>query len=531
MRDTDAPHQGGRNQRQPMHPIKHFRFPGTAGDSRLLPLIVAIAVVAGSTGCISLAPSEKLPETVAAMPESYDSTMVTGDYAPLEWWTAFDDRGLERVVDSALTANLDLVAAIARIEEVRGQFRAARGSRFPSVTATGGANTQDSPANTGAFSRFLRDSSGTPTITRFKTTTYSLSVGFAYELDFWGRVRNDTRAALRQALATEADFETARMGVIAETISTWFEIADLRTRITLAVETIDVLSERVDIAQDRYDRGLTSSFELYQIRQDFRNTQAGLPDLEAQLTSAEGRLAVLLGRYPGELEGLLPDHLSLDPAFGAVPSGLPADILVQRPDIRAAALRLESSRLRVGARRAELFPAISISASLGTQSSNTADLINTVDQWARNLAANITAPIFQGGRIRANIAVAEAQYQQAAAAYTKSVLTAYQEVVAALDANQEQFQRYTFLRSQLDEALSAANLQADRYRSGIGGYTDYLDATRNLFLVRTALSAAGRQYALARLAVHRALGGAWTDDGLAPRFEMVRSEVPIATAD
>ncbi len=503
-----------------------IRLTGTAS-------FLAIFLLGSSilSGCISLAPSAKLPEAVEEMPPDFGTELVESMYQPLDWWSVFADEQLNQLIDSALTANLDLVSAVARIDEVRAQLRATRGAKFPSVTATANGSRTDSPANTGAFSLFgggAADSSGGSGVSRFNTTTYSTSLGFAYELDFWGRIRNDTRAAVNDARASESDFETVRLGVIAETISTYFEIVDIRSRIALSVETLDVLTERVGVAEDRYGRGLITSFELYQLRQDYRNTQATLPDLESQLTDAEGRLAVLLGRYPGQLNWILDHDLTPTLSFESIPSGLPADLLVQRPDVRSAALRFESARYRIGARKAELFPSISLTGSVGTQAANLGDLINTIDQWTLNLAAGLTAPLFQGGRLRASVDVAEAQYKQLAAAYAKTVLTAYQEAFSALDGYDEQRQRYSLFLAQLEEAQASANLQADRYRSGVAGYSDYLDALRSLHQVETALSGAGRQLALARLAVHRSLGGGWTNDGLAPQFDLVRAAVPTS---
>ena len=479
------------------------------------------------TGCISLEPSAKEPTVVHEMPDEYEISGELAEYVPLNWWAIFNDSILNQLVDSALVANLDLVEAVARLDEVRANLRVTRASSFPAVTASGSVSHQDSPANTGTAALFASvggDSTGGPGISRFNTTTYSSSIGFSYELDFWGKIRNDTRAAIRDAMSSEADLETVRLGIISETISTYFEIVDLRDRIELGVSTLDVLTERVSQAQERYDRGLVSSFELYQLRQDFRNTQASLPDLESQLTDAEGRLAVLLGTYPGNARQFLLSDLRPTLSFDPVPPGLPAHLLVQRPDVRAAGLRFESARFRVGARRAELFPSLSLNGSAGTSSGDMAGLLDAADQWTLNLAGGLTAPLFQGGRLRASVSVAKARYEQQAAVYARTVLTAFQESVSALDRHANERRRYNFFLAQLEEAEASADLQARRYRSGLVGYSDYLDALRTVFQVRTSLSAAGRQLAMARLGVHRSLGGGWADSAIAPKLELVKSK-------
>ncbi|QLC25388.1 TolC family protein [Parasphingopyxis algicola] len=478
--------------------------------------LVGIAAMAGSlTACADFSPPERLPAPVAELPAGYAEGESLGAAQPLNWWHDFNDPTLNRLVDEALLANLDIAEAAARVEEARAQARIAGADRFPSVNASAGANYSDTPLAGTNFGGFGGGA------TRLTNETYSTGLDFAYELDFWGRVRNDARAARADLVAAEADLRTARLGALAETISTYFEVVDLRAQIALAVATIDILQDRVENTERRYDRGLVSSFELYQLRQDYRNTQAALPQRESQLTDAEGRLAVLLGRYAGTLRAELGDRLAPQLVFDPIPTGLPADLLIQRPDVAAAAQRFEAARFRVGARRAELFPSLSLSSTLGTQSDSPSGVFDILDNWVLNLGASLTAPLFQGGRIRANIDVAEARYAQQTASYARTVLTAYREVTAALEDYEEQRQRYALLFAQLQEAEASANLQAERYAAGVSAFTDYLDALRNLYQVRSSLSGAGRDVALARLAVHRGLGGGWTETAATPDIPLV----------
>jgi NodT family efflux transporter outer membrane factor (OMF) lipoprotein len=296
----------------------------------------------------------------------------------------------------------------------------------------------------------------------------------------------------------------------------------------LTTKIIDVLGDRVEQTENRYRRGLASSFELYQVRQDFRNIKAGLPQRESQLTATEGQLAVLVGRYSDNMDEFLAKKLSPQLIFTSIPSGLPMDLLAQRPDIYAEGQRLEARRFNLGARKAERFPSISLSAGTGTQAGSPSGLLDIFDKWVFNLGANLTAPLFQGGRIRANIDVADAQYSQQAAVYARTVLTAYQEVGAAIERYEEERQRYRFLFSQLDEATAAAELQSRRFATGVGSYVDYLDALRAQYQVQSALSSAARDVALARLAVHRALGGGWNEK--VPTIPAVDGENSVVSA-
>lgn len=465
----------------------------------------------------SFAPPPAVPEPVAELPGDFMGSSLPGDYESREWWEVFEDPVLNTVVDSALAANFDLAEAVARVQQARAQAGIARAGLFPALQASAGATDQDTPANAGFGEQFRKLAGGEDGALpggfqfpdRLAFTTYSLGIDFAYELDFWGRARNDARAAGAQYMASESDYHAARIGVLATTISTYFEIVDLRRRTELARRTVDVLLERESLAETRYDRGLVTSFELYQVRQDLRNTQAALPQLETLLTDAEGRLAVLLGGFRGKLDAILPDSLAPVPLGDPVSAGVPANLLFQRPDVLAAGLRMDAARFAIGARRAELLPSLSLSGTIGVQSAQADGLFN-VDQWFRNLLGNLTAPIFQGGRIRQNIALAHGQFGQAAAAYGRTVVTAVYEVEAALAALANEDRRHTFLVAQREEAQGSVDLQSERYASGVGGYTDYLDALRTLLNVESTLSGAGRDLALARLAVHRALGGEWT---------------------
>ena len=311
-------------------------------------------------------------------------------------------------------------------------------------------------------------------------------------------------------LASESDYHTARIGVLSEAIATYFEIAELRRRTALAEEAVSVLLERMELAEKRYERGLISSLALYQVRQEARNVQASQPQIESALVGAEGRLAVLLGGFRERLAALLPDSLAPMPATDAIAAGVPADLLLQRPDVRSAWQRLESARYAIGARRAERIPSLSLSGSIGLQSSDV-DGLFVVDQWFRNLVSNLTAPIFQGGRIRSNIALAEGRFREAAAAYGRAVVTAVHEVESALAALANEVRRHDFLMSQREEAQASVALQSSRYDAGVAGYWDYLDALRSHLNVESTLAGGRRDLALARLAVHRALGGDWSE--------------------
>jgi NodT family efflux transporter outer membrane factor (OMF) lipoprotein len=454
-----------------------------------------------------MAPQAEVPEAVASMPENFRAVEASGEYRPVAWWDDFEDPVLNELVDGALAANLDIAQAAARAERAAAQARVSRAGLLPSLEASAGASYSDTPLAGGAFSNFP----GAPT--RLSNETYSLGLAASYELDLFGRVRDDFRAARSDALAAEQDYRSARLATVGEVISAYFDTVDARYQIENTRRTLEVLQDRAARTDERYRRGLAQSFELYQIRQELRGTEANLPQRETALASTEGRLALLLAEYPEGLDDLLAGPLRPRLSFAPVPSGMPADLLTQRPDVAAAWERLEAARLRIGARRAERFPRLSLSASTGTQGGAAGDVVEFGNNWLLQLGANIVAPIIDGGRISANIRTARASYDEAAAAYGQAVLNAWREVELASVEYEQQRTRYSLIHAQLAEAEASADVQAERYQAGVADYTAYLDALRAQYQVESSLSAAGRDVALARLGLHRALGGDWENEG------------------
>ena len=489
----------------------------TRAPGLLLPLFACclISACALKMNLVDMAPEAE--ETVSALPDEYDGAEVAGAYEPMEWWKAFADPVLDRIIDAALDSNFDLAEAVARVEQARARERIVKAPAFPLLQPSADITDTDIPTNAGIAAQLdevglgedVYSDFGIELPKRLGLTTYTLGVDFSYELDFWGRNRNDALAAGAERLAQEADYLTARMGVLAETVRTYLEIVDLRRQRKLAGENVEIFRQRESLAEFRYDRGRIDTLALYAARQNLRNAEAELPQVEALLADAEGRLWVLLGGHRSDLEEMLPDSLAPATALEPVPAGIPADLLAQRPDVSAARQRVEAARYTVGARRADMFPSLSLYGSIGLQSTEGGEWFDP-DQWFRNLSFNLLGPVFQGSRLRSNVDLAEARLDEAAAAYGRSVVTAVKEVEAALARLEAGRRRHTLLASLADEARAENALQEQRYVSGVGEYEAFLSAAQNLLGAQSGLAAAERDLGYARLALHRALGGAWT---------------------
>ena len=471
-----------------------------------------------------MTPSMPQPEAEATLPDRFaDSTATrllpdiaedTSRAETTRWWTSLNDPVLEALVDSALVGNLDLAAARARLDELQARFRIARAPLVPSATASGTANRQSQPLNTGLGAIFGGgrggDSQGNDEVRRVSFETYSASLSLSYELDFWGRIRSQRNAALSQFFASAADVQNTRIAVISQTISAYTQYATLQRQESLAGESIELLENRFAVTEDRYTRGLATSFELYAVRQQLEQARADQPQISARRYDAQTRLAVLTGRAAGREQAMLDSpsrkQLELEP----VPGGLPSTLIDRRPDVMAAAARLEAFRQQIGVARAERLPRLSLTAEGGLESAQPEDLFD-IDQRVSTLIANLSAPLFQGGALWARVDVTKAQYQQQLATYEQTLLTAFQEVKASLVADRQEQMAYERVLDQLDAAQASFEEQRSRYERGIGDYLALLDAERNFLAVQQRAATARQQRINARLALYRALGGPWTD--------------------
>lgn len=474
-----------------------------------------IAVVAALVlSSCSLAPVVRAPEMADKLPEQFEMAdgldvvsaepTVTG--AATHWWTSFSDPALNALVDSAMTANLDVRIAAARVLEVQQAHRITRSAQFPGVQASASAAQQNTPTNLGSTGQFSKSIPGFPD--RFDVTTYSASLALAYELDVWGRARSASLAALSEWIASQADYQAVQMGVVAEVISTYFEIRDLQSQLSLAGEKLGLLGERLQLTRSRYERGLSPSAELYSIQQSFEDARSQYPLLEAGLFDARSRLALLLGTTSSVVQYRLVDAPPSDwgPAF--MVEGLPSDLIKSRPDVIASAARMEAMRQVIGVRRAEQFPSFSLTASGGRQSSVLGDLLETSQRfWL--FGGSLAAPVFGAGARRAAVRAAWARYEQAEATYEKNVLTAFRDVSAALTLQAAHKTRIDAARLSLVAADAAHETMTRRYVRGVGDYVSLIDARLALIRAQLDNSSAIRSSALSRLTLYRAVGGSW----------------------
>ena len=457
----------------------------------------------------------RLADTEVPLPERFEAATLAERGTQQYWWHGFGDAKLNALIDSVIVRNLDLRVAVARVAELQSRFRIARAGQFPSAQLAVQREQLDTPSNTGIGGQLSERVSvpGGPAFPdRFEYTVYSASLGFAYELDFWGRIRGTKRAALQELYATQSDVRTALLGVIGESIATYFEIAAHKGTLALMRENAEILEERSQVILNRYSRGLVSASVLYAAQQERDAARAELPLQVSRLEMARGKLSLLLGQHRVPADSVLMPESAYAYALEDIPAGLPSDLLRERPDVAAAFQRLESARERVGAARAARFPSFSLTGAAGTQSSTLSEFIQP-GQVFWQLGTGLLAPIFNAATNKANVRAAWAQYEQMAVQYEKIVLAAFRDVENTLVSYANFKKRHALLNAAHEAAQASMENRQRQYQRGAGDYLEVLGARRNLLQSETALVASKRALADARLAVHRSLGGAWIDAG------------------
>lgn len=463
-------------------------------------------------GC-TLGPDPQRPATVADSapgyvhglpePSSETSPQSTLDAALDPWWTSFGDAATADLVQRALDENTDLRAAAARVLEARAALGSARATLWPSLE--------------GSFTASRTKNSFTlPQVGRVSVyaTTYSPSLDASYQLDLFGRLERTRQAAWSDLLSQEAARRSVLHTVVSETVRARVRIGTLERSLDLATGIRDSWAGTLETIDRRYRSGLVEALDLRLARENLASAEAAVVEARQALAQARLGLDVLVGRRPGtgpEIASELPSLPDLDP----VPLGLPADLLDRRPDLIQAEMALAAQTARVGVALADLYPSLRLTASAGTSSDTLSDVVAS-EAVVYNAVLNLLAPIFDGGRRRAEVAARRARVEQAAAAYAGAVLRALREVEDALLRDRAVTERLTFLETRAEEARAADRIARDRYGRGVSTLLQVLDTERRLRVAEQALLAARADAWNGRVDLYLALGGDWLPDDAVP---------------
>ncbi|NJD31593.1 MAG: efflux transporter outer membrane subunit [Gammaproteobacteria bacterium] len=411
------------------------------------------------------------------------------------WWTSFGDPTLDELVAEALRNNQDLRIAAARVDEYHGAMVTTRAPIFPSIgyNASSGQNRPSSQV-VGKGNAAVVNSSAA-----------GLTAG--WEIDVWGKVRNQAAAANADWRASEADRRAAVLSIVGAVTSGYITLLSLDAQLVTSESTLASRRKALDVFEKRYKGGVISKVELSQARYQYEVAAAAVPVLQEQIARQENALSLLLGRNPGPIAR---GRTLVDLGTPAVPAGLPSEILAQRPDVLSAEQSLIAANARVSAARALYFPTISLTGLLGVASLDLGNLFDSGSgTW--NYAGQVAGPIFQGG---ANVGVnqqADARHAQLLASYQRTVQRAFADVDDALIATQTSAERTEAQRRQVEALTDYARLARKRFEGGYSSFLEVLDAENSLFNAQLLYSQGQRDRLLAHVDLYKALGGGWVD--------------------
>ena len=451
---------------------------------------LGLAVLA-LAGC-AVGPDYEAPEIET--PEQFRERIQQGEsLANVYWFDVFDDPQLRNLINIALIESKDLAIATARVEETRARLGITRADQFPRVDAVGSATRGNSAE------QFVPGSG--------VQNNFALSAEVSFEVDLFGRLRRATEAARAELLASEEARRTVLITLIADVANGYFLLLDLDQRREVAEHTLETRRDTTEIIRARFSRGTVPMIDVNQAEIQEEDAAASLAALERQVIQAENLISILIGRNPGPItRGPALEEQAMTPD---VPAGLPADLLIRRPDIRAAERSLAAQTARIGIARAARFPTLSLTGSGGLISSDLDELLDS-DASIWNLGANILAPIYNAGQNRSREEVEIARTEQLLRQYELTVQQAFREVEDALAAVRTLRDERAARDRQVIAARSAAFLSRARYDGGVTSYLEVLEAERSLFDSEILASAAHRAQLTAVVDLYKALGGGWT---------------------
>jgi multidrug efflux system outer membrane protein len=443
---------------------------------------------------------QQAPATPAAavqsQPQREPQSLTVGE----RWWTLYNDAALDALVAEAFEHNRDLALAAARVEESRALARVADAQLYPSIDAS-------------AQSDRTRSSEVAPIpipANALERSGHRLQLNVSYELDLWGRLRGAGNAARAEVLASEAARDTVRVALAADVTRGYFNLLALDEQVAVTRRTLTLREDNLKLQRVRNTAGLTNDFQLRQLEAELAAARAQLPALERSRTAEELTLAVLLGRSPRAIvEASVKRGLTNEAAPPPLaPEGLPSDLLLRRPDIAQAEQRLVAVNARIAAARAAMFPRIALTGYLGSESRVLSDLLSGPALiW--QVAAGITQPIFQAGRLQGEVDAIKAREQQALAQYQKTVQEAFREVQQALSAQTRAREVFDAEAARVAALRDTLRLARIRFDNGLTSQLEMIDAERNLLTAELNRADALRARRVATADLVRALGGDW----------------------
>jgi NodT family efflux transporter outer membrane factor (OMF) lipoprotein len=473
-------------------------------DNRIGMGQVSILICLFLCGCMA-GPNFKRPKAEVSPEwlETGDKRLATTPSAYRDWWRAFEDPILDRIIARAYRGNLSLRIAGLRVLEARAQLGIAAGELYPQTQQALGSLQYNRPSE--------RSASSTSVLPEYRQSEIGLSA--SWELDFWGKFRRAIESANADWLATIADYDSALVSLTADVANSYILIRTLQKRIEIASRNVEIQKESLQIAEARFRYGTVTQLDVEQAKTVLKDSQASIPGLEAQLRQAENALCILLGLAPSHLADILKGPIEIPVSPPQVIVGIPADLLRRRPDIRSAEYQAIAQCARIGAAKADLYPAFFLAGTFGFLSTDLGNnKLSDMFQWqSRTFQAgpSFTWNILNYGRITNNVRLQDALFQELLITYQNSVLAAQQEVEDNLAGFLKDQDQAGFLAGAVTAAEKSLDLAVSQYREGVVDFTTVLIAQQALLNEQDRLTTTLGNISSSLVGIYRALGGGW----------------------
>ena len=419
------------------------------------------------------------------------------DLSNAAWWEQFDDPVLNELIQIALQENKDVKVAAVRIEEFVGQYMTTRAALFPQIGV--GAS--------GGMQRFTESGSAFPSSVKNPNDFYEIFLNGNWEIDIWGKIRRATEASRAEILSSEEGRRAVILTLVAAVASSYIDLRDADMEWEISKKTAEAYKESLRIFELRFKEGFSSSVELNMIKAEYEQALSRISFYQKTIPQLENALSILLGRNPGPIpRGKTLDGLALP----IVPSGLPSDLLEQRPDIRRAEQNLIAANARIGVAKSLYYPSISLTGIFGFSSTDLSKLFRSSAQ-AWTWAVPVTAPIFTAGAIRGQVKATEAFQQELLIRYQQTIQIAFREVDDSLVDQKQTKVELEALGRQVVALKEYARLAQLRFDNGYTSYLEVLDANRSLFDAELRYAQTKAILLRSFVNLYKAMGGGWVE--------------------
>ncbi len=429
-----------------------------------------------------------------------ESKSTAGTHLPDRWWTLFNDRELNGLVDRALVANNDLAAGKARVDTARALVGVDQAKLFPTLDLTGSGSNSRSSADV------LRGNLPPGTSVDLQSQRYRSTFDLAYDPDLWGRNKRAIEASSAQAAAAEALLDSQRLGIATEVARQYFLLRGLDSQYNVLKDTLESRQDSLDIQKSRADAGLTDGLATSRARTEVELANNDLGIVERQRGAAENALAVLCGTRPSDIT--IPRR-EMNRSLPTIRPGLPAAVLFRRPDVRAAEQELRAANARIGIAESAFYPNFALSAGGGFESTGVSQFLNWQNR-VLSIGAGVAAPIIDGGTNKANYQASLSRYEEALAGYRQSLLIALREVEDALVDLKGLAKSRAALELAVTSSQETLTLSKERFDKGLTSYFEVVDAERGVLRIQLALRQIEAQQRITLAALAKALGGGWS---------------------